>query len=102
MRTGSARRDGSPRPANPGQDAAMQYVVLLRGINVGGNNLIKMTELKACLESRGFRDVTTYIQSGNVLFSAPASKPADLASRIETLLTRTFDYPSSLVLKTLT
>jgi uncharacterized protein (DUF1697 family) len=83
------------------QDNAMQYVALLRGINVGGKNLIKMTELKACLQSKGFGDVTTYIQSGNVLFTAPASKGDELATRIETQLTKTFNYSASLVLRTL-
>ena len=47
------------------------YVALLRGINVGGKNLIKMPALKACFEENGFEDVATYIQSGNVLFSSP-------------------------------
>ena len=44
------------------------YVALLRGINVGGNNLIRMPALKACFDAGGFEDVSTYIQSGNVLF----------------------------------
>ena len=39
----------------------MRYVALLRGINVGGNNLIKMTALKACFEKQGFDDVATFI-----------------------------------------
>jgi uncharacterized protein (DUF1697 family) len=76
-----------------------QYVALLRGINVGGNNLIKMTELKACFESQGFRDVVTYIQSGNVLFSASASKSAKLTQKIEKVLGATFDYRASVVLR---
>jgi len=46
-----------------------RYVALLRGINVGGNNIIKMTELRDCLEKAGFKDVSTYIASGNVLFT---------------------------------
>jgi len=45
-----------------------RYVALLRGINVGGKNLIKMPALKAAFETDGFRDVRTYIQSGNVIF----------------------------------
>ena len=59
------------------------YVALLRGINVGGNNLIKMTELKICFEEQGFADVATYIQSGNVLFTVAASRhaPADPPNR---------------------
>jgi len=43
-----------------------QYLALLRGINVGGKNIIKMSDLKSCFENNGFTDVLTYIQSGNV------------------------------------
>lgn len=76
----------------------MKYVALLRGINVGGNNLIRMTDLKACFEKQGFSGVATYIQSGNVLFTS--DKPASmLAARIESVLARTFGYQASLVLR---
>jgi uncharacterized protein (DUF1697 family) len=74
------------------------YVALLRGINVGGKNLIKMPELKACFEAGGFRDVVTYIQSGNVLFRS-AGGSAALARRIEEMLTSTFGYQASVVLR---
>ena len=47
-----------------------RYVALLRGVNVGGNRKVPMPELRQVLESRGLADVTTYIQSGNVVFSA--------------------------------
>lgn len=47
-----------------------RYIALLRGINVGGNNLVSMTRLKVAFEEAGFRDVTTYINSGNVLFTS--------------------------------
>ncbi len=67
------------------------HVALLRGINVGGKNLIKMPELKACFEAGGFDSVVTYIQSGNVLFRAAGSGPV-LARRIETMLGKTFDH----------
>jgi hypothetical protein len=53
-----------------------QYVALLRGINVGGNNIIKMAEVRSCFEALGFGSVATYIQSGNVLFNASAGAPA--------------------------
>jgi uncharacterized protein (DUF1697 family) len=76
-----------------------QYVALLRGINVGGNNLIKMAELKACFEKQGFRGVATYIQSGNVLFTSGDSGN-ELCRRIEAVLTKTFDYRASVVLRT--
>lgn len=43
------------------------FIALLRGINVGGNNVVKMAELRPALEARGLRKVRTYIQSGNIL-----------------------------------
>jgi uncharacterized protein (DUF1697 family) len=76
-----------------------QYVALLRGINVGGNNLIKMTALKACFEAQGFGDVLTYIQSGNVLFTASETRAAALCTKIEKALGKTFDYRASIVLR---
>jgi uncharacterized protein (DUF1697 family) len=66
------------------------YVALLRGINVGGNNLIRMPALKACFEAQGLRDVSTYIQSGNVLFTAGRSSQPALTGRIEKALAKTF------------
>jgi uncharacterized protein (DUF1697 family) len=81
-------------------EASMKkYVALLRGINVGGKNLIKMAALKACFETLGFKIVTTYIQSGNVLFGADESDQAKLTSRIEEALSRTFNYQSRVVVR---
>ncbi len=48
----------------------MKYVALLRGINVGGNRKVPMAELRKVFENLGFADVSTYINSGNVIFSA--------------------------------
>ena len=76
-----------------------RYVALLRGINVGGNNLIKMTELKACFEKQGFRDVSTYIQSGNVLFTSGASARAQLIAKIEAAIEKAFGGKGSIVLR---
>jgi uncharacterized protein (DUF1697 family) len=76
-----------------------RYVALLRGINVGGNNLIRMMALKACFEKHGFRDVATFIQSGNVLFESAESRRTALVREIEELLAATFDYPASIVLR---
>jgi uncharacterized protein (DUF1697 family) len=55
------------------------YIALLRGINVGGNNIIPMTELISMCEEIGFKNVRTYIQSGNVVFESrlSESKAAD-------------------------
>jgi uncharacterized protein (DUF1697 family) len=78
-----------------------QYVALLRGINVGGKNLIKMTDLKSCFEALGFKNVRTFIQSGNVLFSAAGSDQARLTKRIEESLSKTFNYQSRVVIRSL-
>jgi uncharacterized protein (DUF1697 family) len=60
------------------------YVALLRGINVGGRNKLPMAELRALVESLGPTDVTTYIQSGNVIFtSAKPVAPKTLEAAIE-------------------
>jgi uncharacterized protein (DUF1697 family) len=67
------------------------YVALLRGINVGGKNLISMPSLKACFEANGFDEVMTYIQSGNVVFGSDTRRE-ELARRIEQMLAATFDY----------
>jgi uncharacterized protein (DUF1697 family) len=75
------------------------YVALLRGINVGGLNLIRMPALKACFESLGFRDVATYIQSGNVLFTARSPNQRQLTMQIEKALTKAFAYPSRVVVR---
>jgi uncharacterized protein (DUF1697 family) len=59
------------------------YVALLRGINVGGRNKLPMSDLRALVESLGHTDVTTYIQSGNVIFtSAKAVAPGALEAAI--------------------
>jgi uncharacterized protein (DUF1697 family) len=76
-----------------------RYVALLRGINVGGKNLIKMTALQACFAALGFGDVVTYIQSGNVVFSSGESGRAPLTRRIERALAATFAYRARIVLR---
>ena len=76
----------------------IQYLALLRGINVGGNNLIKMADLRVAAEEMGLVDVATYIASGNLLFSAPRQKRAELTARIESELSRRFGVEQKLVL----
>jgi uncharacterized protein (DUF1697 family) len=75
------------------------YVALLRGINVGGKNLIRMPALKACFEENGFEDVATYIQSGNVLFASSQTRNAALTDRIEAMLAEAFDYVPTVVVR---
>jgi uncharacterized protein (DUF1697 family) len=75
------------------------YVALLRGINVGGNNVIRMEDLRGSFEVMGFQDVRTYIQSGNVVFRAAEADPARLAGKIERALSAGFDYDSRAVVR---
>ncbi len=75
------------------------YIALLRGINVGGKNMIKMAELKRMFESMGFDRVQTYIQSGNVLFASNDGEES-LQKRIEHEIKAVFGYSVSVVLRT--
>ena len=61
----------------------MKYVALLRGINVGGKTLIKMADLKSCIEELGHAKVKTYINSGNVIFETGKRDEIELAREIE-------------------
>lgn len=58
------------------------YIAILRGINIGGHRRVAMKALKELFESLGFRDVMTYVQSGNVVFRSPENKPAELFSEM--------------------
>ena len=69
-----------------------RYLALLRGINVGGKNLIGKDDLRRCFEELGFERVRTYIQSGNVLFRATAADVAELNTRVEQGLSDRFAY----------
>jgi uncharacterized protein (DUF1697 family) len=75
----------------------VRYVALLRGINVGGKTLIKMAELKACVEALGLDDVSTYIASGNVLFESSERDAAKLEAKIERALEQKFELPVKVV-----
>ena len=67
------------------------YTGLLRGINVSGHNKIKMDDLKASLSSLGFANLSTYIQSGNLIFESHISSPTDLESMIEEKISADFE-----------
>jgi uncharacterized protein (DUF1697 family) len=68
----------------------VQYVALLRGINVGGKTLIKMADLKSCIEALGLDDVSTFIASGNVLFETRRRDAAGLEGEIERAIEERF------------
>jgi uncharacterized protein (DUF1697 family) len=77
------------------------YLALLRGINVGGTNLIRMPALKSCFEAQGFGDVVTYIQSGNVVFTTADADEPQLTRRLEKALSKAFAYQSRVVVRSL-
>ena len=72
------------------------YVILLRGINVGGKNIIPMAELRIMLAEDGFVDVATYIASGNVLLSSDLPA-AEVKTRIEEVLAKNFNLDDGFV-----
>jgi uncharacterized protein (DUF1697 family) len=66
------------------------YIGLLRGINVGGNKMIAMADLREMVAALGFTDVTTLLQSGNVVFRGPAKATATLESQLQTAIEKRF------------
>lgn len=68
----------------------MVHVALLRGINVGGNNMVSMKALKASFERLGFDDVATYINSGNILFRAAEADARKVEERIDRMLAKEY------------
>ncbi len=74
-----------------------QYLVLLRGINVGGKNIIKMADLRASFEAMGFSNVVTYIQSGNILFQTEEKDISALTTRIEKGISKRFNFEAKVV-----
>lgn len=74
------------------ENSDLRFVALLRGINVGGKNLISKQELRRCFEDFGFTKVRTYIQSGNILFRSTNNDAAHLTTTIEQGLSARFSY----------
>lgn len=78
-----------------------RYIAFLRGINVGGRRLIKMSALAEILESAGFKNVRTYIASGNVIFDSASENKITLTRKIEKTLKGALGYEVTIVLRTL-
>lgn len=72
------------------------YVILLRGINVGGKNILPMADLKRCLEELGFSNVSTYIASGNVILESDKTA-LQIQTQIEAALIKSFKLDSELI-----
>lgn len=71
------------------------YISMLRGINVLGHNLIKMSDLQALCRDVGFSKVRTYIQSGNLIFEAPKSPADKISSRIVKAIHKAYGFSVS-------
>jgi uncharacterized protein (DUF1697 family) len=76
-----------------------RHVVLLRGINIGSRNRISMPELREALEDAGFKDVRTYLQSGNVVVGSTA-KPESVGRKFEKLVKERFGLEIPVVVRT--
>ena len=77
------------------------FVALLRGVNVGGNNMISMKSLKESFETIGFTDVSTYINSGNIIFQSKEADPRKLERKIEQMLSSDYQLDSKVVVRSL-
>jgi uncharacterized protein (DUF1697 family) len=75
----------------------MRYVALLRGINVGGKTLVKMADLKTCVEELGLDNVSTHIASGNLLFESGERSASKLEAKIERAIEQRFRLPVKVI-----
>jgi uncharacterized protein (DUF1697 family) len=79
----------------------MKYVTFLRGINVGGKNMIKMELLREMFSSIGFENVKSYINSGNVIFETVESDDNVLSAKIAAAITATFSFKINVMTRTI-
>jgi uncharacterized protein (DUF1697 family) len=77
----------------------MRAIALLRGINVGGHKIIPKATLKAIFESAGYKNVVTFIQSGNVLFDTKITDTDSLRTKIEKMLVDALGYEVPTVIR---
>ncbi len=82
-------------------ETMLRYVALLRGINVGGKNMLPMQDIVAIFRHAGCADVTTFIQSGNVLFSAGRDAENSLPNQVSQHIEDSFGYRIPVVLRNL-
>ena len=76
------------------------YIAMLRGINIGPHKRMKMEKLRASCEALGFKNVKTYIQSGNLVFQAPRLSSAAAAKKIETQIMKDFGFSADVISRT--
>lgn len=95
-----AIQKASPK-LRPQQSRLNVFVALLRGVNVGGNNMISMRALKESFERIGFAQVTTYINSGNIIFKTRENDARKLERKIEQMLSSDYQLDSKVVVRSL-
>lgn len=76
-----------------------KYISILRGINVSGHKTIKMDALRTLFENLNFKNVTTYIQSGNVVFAEKKINPKELEKRIQNEILNVFGFEVPVIVK---
>ncbi|RWK86832.1 MAG: DUF1697 domain-containing protein [Mesorhizobium sp.] len=77
------------------------FVALFSGINVGGNRIVKMADLRSFFEELGFRDVASYVQSGNVVFRSAKGEAAALAKQLEAEFEKKWRFSSRIMVRDL-
>lgn len=87
------------RHAVASERTSCQMVALLRGINVGGNRKIPMASLCLAVEKAGFQDAQTYIQSGNLVFSAGRMSELEAASNLEAVIAESFGFAVDVIVR---
>ncbi len=75
------------------------YIALLRGINVSGQKIIKIDELRKLFESLGFKNVKTYIQSGNVIFNSQIESIDKIVKLIEKKIKEVFSFDVTVIIR---
>ncbi len=77
------------------------YIALLRGINVGGNKIVMMADLKKVFEKLGFGNVKTYIQSGNVVFSGDKKREGEIEESVKAAIEKRFKFKAEVMVLSL-
>lgn len=77
------------------------FITILRGINVSGQKLIKMNDLRKCFEDLGFLNVTTYVQSGNIIFSTLRKDKCEIERTISVQIEKNFGFNIPFILLTI-
>jgi uncharacterized protein (DUF1697 family) len=85
--------------AMPSKQQSNLFIAILRGINVGGHNKLKMAELRAALEADGFANVQTYIQSGNVVFEPQTKSTNKISDAFTGLIQKHFQLDVPVVIR---